>query len=49
MECRIRYSPPAERTSTEPDEKKTQTTPEDLIEVCQRRLRLYDDVVGGRE
>jgi phage-related protein len=29
--------------------KKTQATPKDVIEVCQRRLRRYDDIVGGRE
>ena len=29
--------------------KKTQATPKDVIEACQRRLRRYDDVVGGRE
>ena len=40
---------PPERTSTEPDEKKTQARPNDVIEACQRRLRLYDDIVGGRE
>jgi phage-related protein len=26
--------------------KKTQTTPKDVIEACQRRLRQYDDIVG---
>ena len=26
--------------------KKTQATPDDVIEACQRRLRLYDDIVG---
>jgi phage-related protein len=30
-------------------QKKTQATPKDVIEVCQRRLRRYDDIVGGRE
>jgi phage-related protein len=29
--------------------KKTQATPKDVMEACQRRLRRYDDVVGGRE
>ena len=29
--------------------KKTQATPKEVIEACQRRLRLYDDIVGGRE
>ena len=29
--------------------KKTQATPKDVIEACQRRLRQYDDIVGGRE
>jgi phage-related protein len=29
--------------------KKTQATPNDVIEACQRRLRRYDDIVGGRE
>ena len=29
--------------------KKTQATPKDVIETCQRRLRHYDDNVGGRE
>lgn len=29
--------------------KKTQTTPKNVIEVCQRRLRRYDEIVGGRE
>jgi phage-related protein len=29
--------------------KKTQATPKDVIETCQRRLRRYDDIVGGRE
>jgi phage-related protein len=29
--------------------KKTQATPKDVIEACQRRLRRYDDIVGGRE
>jgi phage-related protein len=26
--------------------KKTQATPKDVIEACQRRLRQYDDTVG---
>jgi phage-related protein len=26
--------------------KKTQPTPKDVIEACQRRLRRYDDIVG---
>jgi phage-related protein len=30
-------------------EKKTQATPKDVIEACQRRLRGYDEIVGGRE
>jgi phage-related protein len=29
--------------------KKTQATPKDVIEACHRRLRQYDDIVGGRE
>ena len=29
--------------------KKTQATPRDVIEACQRRLRQYDDIVGGKE
>jgi ribosome-binding protein aMBF1 (putative translation factor) len=29
--------------------KKTQATPKDVIEVCQRRLRQHDDIVGGRK
>jgi len=29
--------------------KKTQATPNGVIEACQRRLRGYDDIVGGRE
>jgi phage-related protein len=29
--------------------KKTQATPKGVIEACQRRLRGYDDIVGGRE
>jgi phage-related protein len=29
--------------------KKTQATPKDVIEACHRRLRGYDDIVGGRE
>ena len=29
--------------------KKTQATPKDVIKACQRRLRQYDDIVGGRE
>jgi phage-related protein len=29
--------------------KKTQATPKDVIEACQRRLRLYDEIVGERE
>ena len=29
--------------------KKTQATPKDVIEACQRRLRGYDELVGGRE
>jgi phage-related protein len=29
--------------------KKTQATPGDVIEASQRRLRQYDEIVGGRE
>ncbi len=29
--------------------KKTQATPKEVIETCQRRLRRYDDIVRGRE
>jgi phage-related protein len=29
--------------------KKTQATPRDVIETCQRRLRRYDEIAGGRE
>jgi phage-related protein len=29
--------------------KKTQATPNDVIEACQRRLRQYDELAGGRE
>jgi phage-related protein len=29
--------------------KKTQVTPRDAIETCQRRLRRYDEIAGGRE
>lgn len=28
--------------------KKTQATPKDVIETCQRRIKLYDEAVGGR-
>jgi len=29
--------------------KKTQATPKSVIEACQRRLRGYDHIAGGRE
>ena len=29
--------------------KKTQTTPQQVIDVCQRRLRQYDEAARGRE
>lgn len=29
--------------------KKTQVTPQDVIDTCVRRLRDYDAVVGGKE
>jgi phage-related protein len=28
--------------------KKTQATPKDVIENCQRRIKLYDKATGGR-
>ncbi len=34
---------------TPPFSKKTQTTPQPVIEVCQRRLRLYDELIRDSE